>query len=213
MDLPRAEDLELQPRAVVWHWTAGTHRANAVDRSSYHFLAEHRGDRVVPVAAVPIERNMRSLSGVPSYRREPGRGYAAHCGGLNTRTIGLALCGMTGAADHRPSGDVTPGRYPITLLQVRWLLGMSATLARAYDLEVTERTFLGHHEVRRVYGAGSAKWDVSFIPGLGLDASEAGPFLREQLARWLRGDPIDDRIHAPPEGGDRDEALEGDEVP
>lgn len=196
-------------RAIIWHWTGGAHKANAVDRRSYHHLIEQHATRVRHIAGVPAERNMRSLVGVPSAHNDPEDGYAAHAGGLNTGTIGLALCGMRGATDLRPGRDVVPGPSPITLHQVRALLGASASFAFAHGLPVTEETFLGHHEVRRVYGVGVAKWDVSWLPGLNLAPHDVGPYLREQLSRWIAGEMIDDVLYSPPGGVDRMEMIEG----
>lgn len=200
----------MKVRAVVWHWTGGAHTANAVDRRSYHHLIEQRAAGIRHIGGVPVERNLRPLTGIPSAHNDPG-GYAAHAGGFNTGTIGVSMCGMRGAVDLRPGRDVVPGPSPITLHQVRALLGVSASFAIAHDLPVTERTFLSHHEVRRVYGVGVAKWDVSWIPGLNLSPDDVGPYLREQLSRWLTGDLIDDMLYAPPGGVDRAGMMAGDE--
>lgn len=193
------------------HWTAGRHVASDYERTRYHLLIEDHGDRTRLVEGVPIERNMRlSLSG-PAYHQNPEVGYAAHTGGLNARAIGLAMCGMRGAADHRPGGVVDPGPEPITVRQVRAMLSTTASLCRAYDLEPIPTMVLGHHEVLERFGVGVRKWDVSWLPGLGVAAEEVGPFLREQVRLWLASEPIDDRLYAPPVGATSEEVLEGDD--
>ena len=208
--LPDLRDLPARPKRVVWHWTAGALFATKRERGCYHVLIEHleghpgdpNDDRIVYRAGVPIARNMRSVSGLPSYRHDRENGYAAHVAHLNSYSIGMAMCGMRGAVDERPGRPVLPGPSPITPLQVRALLALSAQMAAAYDLEVTERTFLGHFEVGRVFGVEltPGRWDPSWIPGFHLGKEDVGDFLRRQLALWLAGSRIDERLDEPATG-------------
>jgi len=221
--LPSLGDLTAPPRRVIWHWTAGGLFATKRERSCYHVLIERleghphdpTDDRIVYRAGVPIARNMRSVAGLPSYAHDRERGYAAHVARLNAYSIGVAMCGMRGAVDYRNVGrGVRPGPSPITALQVRALLSISVVLASVYDLEVSERTFLGHYEVERVYGIAltRGRWDPSWIPTRhDLDPGEVGDYLREQLVRWLAGSPIDDAIYDPPEGASSLDESAGEE--
>lgn len=224
------EELPAPPERVILHWTAGTHVATLHETQFYHLLLEHhRGDpedptddRIVVRAGVPIARNMRSgLSDLPPYYRDSDRGYAAHTRGLNGFSVGLALCGMRGAEDLRPEapeggerGRVAPGTHPITVLQVRAMLGLCVQAARVYDLPPDEEHFFTHWEAEALHGVDQYppgpevwKWNVTWLPGFGLSREEAGPFLREQLVRWMEGSDIDDRLHAPPSGETSEAAV------
>ena len=206
---PALTDLPARPRRFVWHWTAGAHRSTGEERLRYHVLVEHidgdptdPADDVIRIAGgVPLARNMTSVSGLAAHH-DPDQGYAAHVAGLNSYSGAISLCGMRGAVDYRPGGSVSPGPSPITLAQVRAMLALSAQAATLYELEVSERTFLGHYEVGRVYGVEltRGRWDVSWLPALGLSKDDAGPYLREQLVRWLRSERIDERLYDPPPG-------------
>jgi hypothetical protein len=207
------------PERFIWHWTAGRHTASAYELSRYGICVEHHENSDLPgdalarvVAGVPLARNMRPLAGVAPAHQDPIDGYAAHTGGLNGMSGSIALCGMFNAVDLRPTGDVVPGPFPITLQQVRAMLGLSASAALVYRMEVTDRTFLTHYEVHKIYGVGRQdKWNVTWLPGMKLEKDDVGPFLREQLRRWLAGSPIDDRLYAPPVGDSPHDALQGDD--
>jgi len=58
--------------------------ANAVDRAHYHYIVQHDLSVVPGVHAVAT--NMRQLRGTDA--------YAAHTGGMNSFSIGLAFAGM-----------------------------------------------------------------------------------------------------------------------
>ena len=84
--------------------------------------------------------------------------YAAHTRGLNTGSIGMALCGMAGA-NERP---FAPGRYPITAGQWNAALFAAADLCRRYNLEPVETELAMHCEVQQVFGVVQrGKWDIA----------------------------------------------------
>lgn len=218
--LPALLDLPARPKRVVWHWTAGDHFASRRELLCYHILIEHHhgasslphDDGVAFRRGVPIQRNMCTVSG-PSAKHKPDSGYAAHLAGLNSYSIGVSLCGMRGAVDYRPDSPVLPGSAPVTLLQYRALLAVSAQLAQLYELEVSERTFFAHYEVQRIYGVAltPGRWDTSWIPGFGVERESVGAVLRSELARWLRGDRIDPRFYDPPVGSSSLDISQGEE--
>jgi len=190
----------------------------------YHVLVEHHegdpadpsDDRIVLRSGVPFARNMQSVGNLPLYHRDADRGYAAHTKALNSFSVGLALCGMRGAKDFRPGGSVSPGPSPITLEQVRAMLALSVQIARIYELEIHEETFFCHYEAEAIHGIDQLppgdriwKWDTTWIPGVDLARNEAGPFLREQMRRWMAGEEIDDRLYAPPAGSRSRDAVRG----
>lgn len=220
------EELLPGPERVIWHWTAGTREATLGELQRYHILVEHHAgdpgnpddDRIVIRSGVPLKRNMRSLRGLPGYHNDSDRGYAAHTKGFNSRSIGIALCGMHGAKDFRPTGGVAPGPYPITMLQTRALLALSVQAARMYGLPPRPETFFSHYEAEFLHGVDQLppgdeiyKWNITWLPGMNLAREEAGPWLRNQLKRWLAGQDIDDCLYTPPPGESSADAVRGQE--
>lgn len=194
-------------RRIILHWTAGGHEASEHDRASYHWLLEHAigdpadptDDKVRRVLGVPAERNATPTTGRPSYERDPERGYAPHTYNFNTGSLGVALCGMRGAVDGRPGGVVQPGTSPITLLQVRGLLGLVVELLGVYGLDPTPEQLFTHYEAEALHGVdqlprgpGNWKWDITWLPHRpDVAKDDVGPWLREQVARWQRGAAVD----------------------
>lgn len=69
-------------RRIVCHWTAGSHKASALDRTHYHILIEDDGNLVR--GTHPISDNVSTADG----------NYAAHTRRLNTGSIGVSVCCM-----------------------------------------------------------------------------------------------------------------------
>lgn len=133
-------------RRVIFHWTAGNHRANATDKRAYHILVEGDGNLVRGRSS--IANNAPGASGTP----------ASHTLNLNTGSIGVSLCCMVGAKE-RP---FDAGRAPMTIEQWRAAAGAIAELCRRYKIPVTPQTVLSHAEVQGTLGVKQrAKWDVT----------------------------------------------------
>jgi hypothetical protein len=129
-------------RRIIIHWTAGVRYPTPFDRLHYHFLVDHDG---------------RITRGI----RPPGK-YLPHTRGLNTGSIGVALCGMAGAV----SAPFHPGRYPLVPAQYAAAARLIHVLMERYDLVTTEKTCLVHADVGRIYGKPQrGKWDVCCWPG------------------------------------------------
>src|SRR3954465_9225930 len=86
---------------IVLHWSAGPHKASALDKEHYHILIEGDGSVVFGVHA--IDANAKPA-------REP---RASHTRNLNTGSIGVSLCCMKDAVE-RP---FSTGPFPMTLTQ------------------------------------------------------------------------------------------------
>lgn len=161
-------------KRIVMHWTAGAHKASAVDLEHYHLVIE--GDGRVVYGKKPISANKAPLGG----------NYAAHTRGLNTDSIGIAVCAMAGAEQV----PFRAGRYPITSAQVETLVREVARLAEGYGIPVTRQTILSHAEVQPTLGVTQAgKWDIAWLPGRSsaTDPIGAGDYLRGRVADALRG--------------------------
>lgn len=135
---------------VICHWTAGHYsEPNAIDRATYHILVEKDG-RIV-YGTHPIADNVSTADG----------NYAPHTTGLNASSIGLACCAMYGCREE----PFDPRSEPLTRRQWKVMCEVAAELCLAYDIEVSERTVLGHGEILYNLGGQQAgNWDPMVWP-------------------------------------------------
>ena len=174
---------------VIWHWTAGSHKANATDRRHYHFIIE--GDGTIVEGNHPPEAN--------AVIRSPNDGntYAAHTRGLNTGSIGIALAAMRGATE-RP---FSAGPSPITEAQLDALARLTARLCTQYGIPLQRDTVLTHAEVQPTLKvAQRGKWDICWVPGMsGVgDPVAVGDGLRDRVANALLSKPVADNTQLHP---------------
>lgn len=135
-------------KRIINHWTAGTYKVTAADRSHYHFIID--GDANV------IEGNYSVVSNENTRDGE----YAAHTQGANTGAIGVSVCGMAGATEN----PLEFGRYPIKKEQWDALVALNASLCRQYSIPVTPQTVLSHAEVEPTLGIKQrGKWDIAHL--------------------------------------------------
>ena len=124
LDLNRMPACEMA--RVVLHWTAGAHKASALDREHYHVLVE--GDGTVVYGTHPIDANAKPA-------REP---RASHTRSLNTGSIGVSLCCMKDAVE-RP---FSAGPFPMTVTQWQVAAEVVAELCDRYNIAVTPRSVI-----------------------------------------------------------------------
>lgn len=163
-------------KRIVLHWTAGTHTASSLDRQHYHLMIQ--GDGSVVYGDKPVSANAAPLSA----------NYAAHTRGLNTESIGVAVCAMHNAKQS----PFDPGKYPITDAQIARLVKEVARLASGYGIPVTRQTILSHAEVQPTLGVAQAgKWDIAWLPGRSKanDPIGCGDYLRSLIADQINGAP------------------------
>lgn len=138
-------------KRIVLHWTAGAYVASDLDKRHYHEVVQGDGSRVQ--GNLLPEANLNTRDG----------NYAAHTRGLNTGSIGLAMCAMHGA-QHTP---FDAGGYPITAKQLNAFAEMVAEYAETYNIPVTRKTILSHAEVQPTLGIRqNGKWDITWLPGM-----------------------------------------------
>lgn len=157
---------------IVWHWSAGGHKANATDKKHYHIIIEGDGK---------IVRGDHAISDNESTATP----YAAHTRGLNTGSIGVALAGMRQARE-RP---FSAGPSPLTEAQIEVLVDQTASLCRQYNIPVTRQTVLSHAEVEPTLGVKQRnKWDITWLPGMAKvgDPVAIGDALRAKVEAKLR---------------------------
>jgi hypothetical protein len=161
------------PERIILHWTAGTHEASPDDRQHYHLIITGGGR---------VERGHYPIRANDSTGDRDG--YAAHVRGLNTRSIGVALAGMSGSRE-RP---LHLGAYPLTAGQWRVAVLLLADLCEHYRIPVSPRHVLTHAEVEPVLRVPQrGKWDITVHPEtFALVApTVVGDWLRNRVAAEL----------------------------
>lgn len=165
---------------IIIHWTAGGLKPNAEDLERYHYLID--GDGKLHKGKYTPEDNLSTSDGK----------YAAHTGGLNTGSIGIAVCGMAGFKDKQHMGN-----YPITKLSIEKLCSFAATLSLKYNIKITEDTVETHYEVGKKVSEGKipknkytkdniGKIDITFLPHEpNLKPDQIGNYLRTKIA-WYK---------------------------
>lgn len=164
-----AEWLTTSPvERVVTHWTAGGYAPAMADLSHYHFL-------IAPMQpGEPTSRSVRIFKGKFGIRdNDPARHnggrlvsgrYAAHTKGLNSNSVGVAVCCMRGAVYGEGKTD---GNAPLTPLLWEALQWVTAELAHFYNLPhpLPYNACLTHGEVeQRLHIKQNGKWDVTRLP-------------------------------------------------
>lgn len=144
--VPEAWMPDARMSRVHVHWTAGTHKANAVDRRSYHVLIEGDGNLV------------RGDCSIAANQRGSGMKRASHTLNANTGAVGVSMCCMAGARE-RP---FSPGRHPMTEAQWSRMVEVVSDLAHRYRIPVTPATVLTHAEVHPNLNIRQRnKWDIT----------------------------------------------------
>lgn len=159
------------------HWTGGGHRANALDKNSYHVLIEADGNLVRGNKSI-------KLNEVSSNR------MAMHTLNANTGAIGVSICCMLEAREN----PFNPGNFPMTRIQWDIAMGVIADLARRYNIPVSDRTILTHAEVQPNLGIQQRnKWDITrlaFDPSI-QGARAVGDRMRNEVAAAMgNGSPV-----------------------
>ena len=155
---------------VTIHWTAGTGKANATDKSHYHYLVEFDGN-IVKGNFIP-EDNANCNDGK----------YAAHTGGGNTGNIGVALCGMAGYQSGKPNST----KYPLTAIQCEATWKLIAELCKKYDINPSDVTT--HYEFGKAHPKTTSygKIDIVYLPSQpNLKANEVLKYIQNKV-KWYR---------------------------
>lgn len=156
-------------KRIIIHWTGGAGSPNALEKQHYHFLIDSQG--TVHKGVFAPEANEKCVEGR----------YAAHVGGGNTGSIGVALCGM----NNWPRST----KYLLTFRQLVSAFSFIASLCAKYSIDITPTTVLTHYEFGRLHPETSSggKIDISFLPPFpSLTAQEIGPFFRERIVREMQ---------------------------
>ena len=161
-------------KRIIGHWTAGAGRASQEDAKHYHRLVEFDGAIINGIEK--IADNIVTSDG----------DYAAHTLHLNTRSIGVAMCGMRGAIEQ----PFAAGPSPLNSAQFDVFCRMIADLCIEHAIAVTPETVLTHAEVELTLGVKQrGKWDIARLPWRpDLKGSRAvGDLMRRTVLKKLGG--------------------------
>ena len=140
---------------------------NSTEFQHYHYLIDKDG--VIHEGKYKPEDNENCSDGR----------YAAHTGGGNTGSIGVALCGMMGYKNPQ-----NVGVYPLTSKQVEAGFKFCATLIKKYKLQLSN--VITHYEFGKLHPdtSSAGKIDITYLPPYPyVKAEEMGGFIRSKI-RW-----------------------------
>jgi len=164
-------------KRIIIHWNAGQNTPNADDFEHYHFMY---GNGLIVVGKYKPEDNLNTNDGK----------YAAHTGGYNTNSIGVAFCGMLGFNSQTKK---TP--YPIQKQDFENGCKHIAELAKKYNIQITSDLILTHYEVGQsvkqnkikrtpLTSANLGKIDIIYLPFYpNVSAEKMGNFIRDKI-QW-----------------------------
>lgn len=158
-------------KRIVIHWTAGGYYPTDYEKEHYHFLVDKDG--IVHRGKFKPEDNEIC---------KPNR-YAAHTGGGNTGSIGVAICSMAGFKNKNCVGN-----YPILKKQFESTMELCAKLASQYNIEINAQTVFTHYEFgqKNPKTTSAGKIDIVFIPPYSWVAQgEVGSFIRSKI-KWYK---------------------------
>ena len=116
-------------KRIIIHWTAGTYYPSEYEKEHYHFLVDKDGK--VHKGKFAPECNEVCRVGK----------YAAHTGGGNTGSIGVAICAMAGFKNKNSAGN-----YPITKKQFESTMELCAQLSKQYSIDILPQNVMTHYE-------------------------------------------------------------------
>ena len=167
---------------VIWHHTGGVRQPNDIDRRHYHALIDGDGAVVWGNHTPEANRVIRNP--------RDGSTYAAHTAGLNTASIGIAICGMGDGEWRNPHA----ARLFPRPVQIEAMMQLTAEWCRRYQIPVGRETTLSHAEVEPTLGvAQRGKWDFDYDPRGIRDTRNpvaVGDDLRREVLRLMGGEKI-----------------------
>ena len=157
-------------KRIIYHWSGGSYCHNDTDSKHYHYMIDDKGN--IYTGVYKVEDNENCLDGV----------YAAHTGGGNTGSIGIAFLGMFGF-----SSPLNVGRFPLTKIQCETGFNLGARLIQKYNLNLNNPLTIQTH-----YGFGqrnpktlsAGKIDIIYLPPYPeIKKDEIEKFIRNKV-RW-----------------------------
>lgn len=159
-------------KRIIIHWTAGTYFPTNYEKEHYHFLIDKNGN--VHNGRFSPECNEICKIGK----------YAAHTGGGNTGSIGVAICSMAGFQSSK-----CLGKYPILAKQFESTMEFCAKLCQKYNITISPQTVFTHYEfgVKNPKTTSAGKIDIIYIPSYPwVKKEEVGSFIRSKIKWYLQ---------------------------
>ena len=157
-------------KRIIIHWTAGTNKPCAENLEHYHYLVTGAGE--VQNGKYKPEDNLNCNDSK----------YAAHTGGGNTGSIGVAMCGMYVPAKV----DIKRTEYPLTRKQYERTFKLCADLCKKYNIPITPDTVMTHYEFGKKHPntSSAGKIDIIYMtPWEEILPAKIGDFIRNKI-RW-----------------------------
>lgn len=158
-------------KRLIIHWTAGRYEPSNFEKEHYHFLVDGQGK---------IHRGKYAPEANEICR--VGK-YAAHTGGGNTGSIGIALCAMSGFKNKNAVGS-----YPILKKQFESCMEFCAQIVKKYKIPVTSQSVMTHYEfgIKNPKTTSFGKIDIIYLPPYSwVDKNEIGSFIRSKIKWYL----------------------------
>ena len=156
-------------KRIIIHWTAGIYYPTNYEKQFYHFLIDKDGK--IHTGKFKPEDNLNCKD----------NNYAAHTGGGNTGSVGVAMCGMSGYKSPQICGQ-----YPITPLQFEACMNLCAKLCQIYNLKINDSTVMTHYEfgVKNPKTTSAGKIDIVYLPPYPwIGKNDIGSFIRTKV-KW-----------------------------
>ncbi len=158
-------------KRIIIHWSAGGYYPTDYEKEHYHFLIDKDG--VVHSGKFKPQDNEICRVGR----------YAAHTGGGNTGSIGVALCGMAGFKNKNSTGN-----FPILKKQFESTMAFCAELCQKYNIPITPQTVMTHYEfgLNNPKTTSAGKIDIIYLPPYPwVVKDEIGSFIRTKI-NWYK---------------------------
>ena len=158
-------------KRIIIHWSAGGYYPTDFEKEHYHYLVDKDGK--IHNGKFQPEDNEFCRVGK----------YAAHTGGGNTGSIGVAICAMAGFKNRN-----FVGHYPILKKQFESTMQFCAELVKKYNLEITPHTVMTHYEfgLKNPKTTSAGKIDIIYLPPYSwVSRDEIGSFIRSKI-KWYK---------------------------
>ncbi|MDD3594394.1 MAG: N-acetylmuramoyl-L-alanine amidase [Candidatus Gastranaerophilales bacterium] len=157
-------------KRIIYHWSAGTYHPSVCDKQHYHYIIDDKG--VIHNGFFKPENNKNCIQNQ----------YAAHTGGGNTGSVGIAFAGMLGFVDRYNKGN-----YPLTQKQCEAGFELGAYLADKYSLNLdTWQTIQTHYGFgkRNPKTSSTGKIDIVYLPPYPeVQSDDVENFIRKKV-KW-----------------------------
>ena len=157
-------------KRIIIHWTGGANKPCSTDIEHYHFIIDSFGSVINGKFKPSDNENCKD-----------GK-YAQHCGGGNTGSIGVAMCGMYVPNNY----PVKCTKYPLTKIQCERCFKLIAELSKQYNIPINPQSIMTHYEfgLKHPETSSKGKIDIIWLPPYGdIDTDKIGNFIRSKI-RW-----------------------------